>query len=200
MFHDVELNRAVNRCYGLQVAVDHVKAVFGERISDRPDLVKFTQPLRGPFWRHRLLSYPLRLSDVPPLDERAALRTIELALAQEGFARIWSGSLPALCRAARAPRPRSRCVHREACRQSRTKAGPHISAVFGCPDRSHLGMTKGLLPRAFHDLSVLQGRQQEVGYRLSNRDNINMMVRSQHFGPTGKLLIGSLNAEPMPAH
>ncbi|MHC2432774.1 hypothetical protein [Bradyrhizobium sp. USDA 4451] len=55
MFHDGDLNRAVNQCYLPQVAVDHLKAVFGERISDRPDLVKFTQPLRRPFWRHALL-------------------------------------------------------------------------------------------------------------------------------------------------
>jgi hypothetical protein len=35
-----QLDDAINHCYLPQVAVDHLKAIFGERVPNRPDLVK----------------------------------------------------------------------------------------------------------------------------------------------------------------
>lgn len=35
-----QLDDAINHCYVPEVAVDHLKAIFGERIPNRPDLVK----------------------------------------------------------------------------------------------------------------------------------------------------------------
>jgi hypothetical protein len=35
-----QLDDAINHCYLPQVAVDHLKSIFGERIPNRPDLVR----------------------------------------------------------------------------------------------------------------------------------------------------------------
>ncbi|WP_152977562.1 hypothetical protein [Bradyrhizobium pachyrhizi] len=35
-----QLDDAINHCYLSEIAVDHLKAIFGERIPNRPDLVK----------------------------------------------------------------------------------------------------------------------------------------------------------------